>query len=469
MAIKFLLFLIPLFEIIFILSSIRLIKHLINIEKLKSNTGKNISWGLKAIGYPLIAIDSLVSVLYLILPGLLLGFLYGFHEFYLKKFIILLIIPLLVTSIWSKSIKTFLSGFILLIISLTYLHYAFHYLDIAAPITNKAEIKATELISRLCFWEHRSKYGKFVLGPEMKIPRAGHQAVLLDDGRVLIVGGSGEKDGKKASEYTEFYDSTRNIFILGPKLIDNYYPSITKLNDGSVLIMSDDNPNVLIFNPTKNVFVQLYQFPYKFNNHTATLLDNNKIFITGTASLGMKRFSKQYYLFDPTTKRFETSITQNTDIVGYKTIKLSNGNVLLIGFKSWLAYNFLQNKLNKINSKKEVYTQEITQFIQINNMLESRKDHRATVLPNEDVLITGGLYHTDEYTYKYLNSVEVFDSKSKKFKLIGKMFYKRGNHQATRLKNDSILITGGNYSNDSLIQPIRQSEIFIPNKKERGQ
>jgi len=68
------------------------------------------------------------------------------------------------------------------------------------------------------------KTNKFELAAKTKIPRLVHSAVLLNDGRVLIVGGGA---GKVKLTNTEIYDPKTNKFeLIGNMNIAKVLPNV---------------------------------------------------------------------------------------------------------------------------------------------------------------------------------------------------------------------------------------------------
>jgi hypothetical protein len=73
------------------------------------------------------------------------------------------------------------------------------------------------------------------------------------------------------------------------------------------------------------------------------------------------------------------------------------------------------------------------------SMTVARNDHTATLLPNGQVLIAGGL---DERSH-VLASAELYDPAAGKFTATGELTAARRNHTATLLPNGRVLIAGG--------------------------
>jgi hypothetical protein len=102
--------------------------------------------------------------------------------------------------------------------------------------------------------------GRFIPGPEMTTPRAGHTATLLRDGRVLLVGGyAGE--GRPALATAEVFDPQTDAFRrVGDLAGGRADHSATLLPDGHVLIAGGTSGNrdalstTELFDPATNAF-----------------------------------------------------------------------------------------------------------------------------------------------------------------------------------------------------------------------
>ena len=129
------------------------------------------------------------------------------------------------------------------------------------------------------------KAGKFTTVGDLIVKRHKHEAVLLNDGRVLIIGGSDERDGGGAYQNVEIYDASKRIFTsVANKMVSTRYKlqgTAVVLPSGKVLIAGGSD-RAEIFDPTTNGFTlasgdmgTLRLFA------TATLLKSGKVLIVG--------------------------------------------------------------------------------------------------------------------------------------------------------------------------------------------
>lgn len=116
--------------------------------------------------------------------------------------------------------------------------------------------------------------------------------------------------------------------------------------------------------------------------------------------------------------------------------------------------------LINLNGKKSAY-------VDAGKLNIPRSHHTATKLKDGRVLVVGGT--TDLKVKKslgldnhFLKYAEIYDPKTMKFELVGKLKQARWNHSATLLKDGRVLITGGSSGNNKKQFGLSSSEIFDP-------
>lgn len=128
--------------------------------------------------------------------------------------------------------------------------------------------------------------GKFTTTGSLTAPRSHGAAVRLDDGRVLVVGGS---NGTASLTFAETYDSatgkfTRTVSMSRARLD----PTVTLLGNGQVLV-AGGNDDVLVqplmsadlFDPTTNVFTPTGSMLPPMPAQSAVLLDDGSVLLVG--------------------------------------------------------------------------------------------------------------------------------------------------------------------------------------------
>ena len=126
--------------------------------------------------------------------------------------------------------------------------------------------------------------GRFSATGDMTRVRHKHEAVLLSDGRVLIVGGADQRDGRPAYSSVEIYNPATGRFTAAGNMNSERYKlqgTVILLNNGKVLIAGGAN-RVEVFDPSRN------RFSYARGDMgttrlfaTATRLRNGQVLITG--------------------------------------------------------------------------------------------------------------------------------------------------------------------------------------------
>ena len=126
---------------------------------------------------------------------------------------------------------------------------------------------------------------------------------------------------------------------------------------------------------------------------------------------------------------------------------LTTGMVLITGGLD-SGYNYLPTA--------ELYDPTSQKFMVLGNMTTPRVAHSATLLPNGQVLLAGGVICSAGQC-GYLASAEIFDPVARRFSAVGSMIAARANHTATLLSDGTVLFAGGN-STDALAT----AEIYDP-------
>jgi len=182
----------------------------------------------------------------------------------------------------------------------------------------------------------------------------GHQQTTLPSGRVLISGGInvGENLFQGAGEL--FFPSQEEFGGVIPMIQYRAYHTATLLYDGTVLITggltsvdgglppSGSTNTAEIYDPETFSFTPTGNMNYARRNHTATLLPNGKVLITGGISNAASNdvlntaeiYDPQTGTFSVTTDEFGFQSNMNSPRQGHTATLLNNGQVLLAGGSS---------------------------------------------------------------------------------------------------------------------------------------
>ena len=113
----------------------------------------------------------------------------------------------------------------------------------------------------------------------MEVFRAGHTATLLNDGRVLLVGGYQPSGSTNTAEL--FDADTLNFRLTGSMLLARSGHTATLLRNGGVLVVGGNFGEAEVFNPYTEEFTASAALQVDRGLHTATLLPTGKVLIAG--------------------------------------------------------------------------------------------------------------------------------------------------------------------------------------------
>jgi galactose oxidase-like protein/Big-like domain-containing protein len=283
--------------------------------------------------------------------------------------------------------------------------------------------------------------GSFATSGSMAAPRAAHTATLLLNGEVFVTGGFGsgvdcEDLGTPVLSSAELYDPFTGTFKgTGSMAVSRAWHTATLLQDGRVLVIGGRNADgglppagqsfksAELYNPATTTFTSTGSPARPLSQHTATLLPNGKVLIAGGVDAtdpNMTVATATAEIYDPATGVFSPTGSMIAARVGHTATLLANGRVLITGGSGL--------------STAEVYDPATGSFSATGNMGLARASHTATLLPNGTVLVAGGGDST----------AELYDPATGVFSPTGGMEGGRAGHSATLLQNGKVLVAGGN-------------------------
>jgi len=262
------------------------------------------------------------------------------------------------------------------------------------------------------------------------------------------------KETSDTSDHATAVDTTNGLInSTGKMLTARAAHTATLLKSGKVLITGGfaggaSLSSAEIYDPALKTFASVGQMSMARSGHTATLFPNGQVLIAGGYN---GSYLSSTEIFDPETEMFSTGSKMNTERSEHTATVLNNGMFLLTGGVG-VGWTFLQSA--------ELYDIQTKTFTPTASMTTARESHTATLLKNGNVLITGG--HKDRRdNIKIYSNAELYDPVSEKFKLIGNMSLIRHKHDAIRLDDGKILITGGSDERDSR-GAYKSAELYDP-------
>ena len=290
--------------------------------------------------------------------------------------------------------------------------------------------------------------GTFSVTGSMHDARQGHTATLLPDGRVLVTGG----DDNSATAYTvataEIYDpSTGTFTVTGNMTTPRMGHAAVLLTNGKVLIMGGQNfytsgilQSTELYDPAAGSFTAGSNMTTPRSNHAATRLSTGNVLITGgeqrSGAALVPLATAEVYV--ASTGTFTPTGTMTTWRVEHTAILLSNGEVLLAGGNDT---DILPSGGTTLASA-ELYDPTAGVFTMTGSMAIARGHHTATELPDGTALIVGGI-DLNAGVYSLNVMTEVFSLSTALFAAGPDLNTPRYWHTATLLLDGRVLVTGG--------------------------
>ncbi len=213
----------------------------------------------------------------------------------------------------------------------------------------------------------------------------------------------------------------------------------TLLPNGNVLITGGFGSSTFatteIYGPNSKTFMSTGMMNDARAGHSATLLPNGKVLIAGGYN-GAYLASAE--LYDPVTGNFTPTGQMSTSRSGHVAILLNNGMVLLAGGVG-IGWAFL--------ASAELYDPATGTFAPAGNMTTARESHTVTMLEGGRVLITGG-HRGRQSAITIYASAEIYDPTTGVFNATGSMTTRRHKHDAVLLPDRRVLINGGSDERD---------------------
>jgi len=230
----------------------------------------------------------------------------------------------------------------------------------------------------------------FIPTGSMAEARSDHTATLLQDGRVLVVGGL-DGNGRPLGT-AELYDpSTGTFSSTGSMAAKRADHTSTLLPNGKVLVTGGSTENAGVFNPTASsaelydpetgTFTPTGDMTAGRVGHTATLLPTGKVLLIGGVSFGVGELASAE-LYDPATGTFAATGSLSYARESHSATLLQDGTVLVAG----------GDNVESVLSTAELYDPATGLFTSTSNQMNvGRAGHTATLLPSGIVQLAEGL------------------------------------------------------------------------------
>jgi hypothetical protein len=274
--------------------------------------------------------------------------------------------------------------------------------------------------------------GNWYLTGSLAAARHSFTATLLQDGKVLVAGGYGAT-GILAS--TELYDPAAGAWSPAGNLgVKRMLSTASLLPDGSVLVAGGWSPSNLgsaeLYHPGTGTWVQTGSLATGRREHAATLLSSGKVLVTGGYGPD-EGLETRPEIYDPVTGTWEVTGPLYRERCRHTATLLPQGEILVAGGEGQSGWPMALAEL----FHPETGTWTLTASLGV-----ARQSHTATLLPNGQVLVVGG---TDSKGATTLASAIRYEPLQGIWTETGNLALSRRLHAAAALANGQVLVVGG--------------------------
>jgi len=345
--------------------------------------------------------------------------------------------------------------------------------------------------------------GTFSPTGSMNFPRTTHQAVLLQTGEVLVVGGV---VGNSITDFhtAELYNpSTGKWTFTGSTLSLHTSGTLTALANGEVLLAGGvDNPQAApndciaaaeLYNPKTGKWSATGSMTTGRCDAEATLLSNGKVLVAGGYSIYEDSVSSAE-LYDPATGSWQATGSMSTPRQSAGIVTMPNGNALIVSgadavneqltaLTSAEIYDASQGRFSTTASPGKFganlvllgngnvldvgiafYTPATATWTPTGpypprGLLNGQK---ATLLGTGNVLITGFVNSYSGTGHPPEAAAVLYEPSSNEYVLTGSMTTPRLNQTMTLLPNGQVLVAGGFNRLNNTANFLASAELYTP-------
>ena len=230
---------------------------------------------------------------------------------------------------------------------------------------------------------------------EMTDARVAMGTAVLKDGRVLVAGGSGNK--RVALNTTEIWDPATGTWTQsGDMTFFREEVVMVVLHDGRPFVTGGLNEDLStigtteVYDPVTATWTETAPMSIVRAFHTATVLQDGRVLIVGGGKADPP-FFKSVEIYDPETDTWSAAAEISRGRALHSATLLDDGRVLIIGGRGKLTL-------------AEIYDPELDEWVSAGDTSLPRAQHTATMLQDGRILVVGGV--------GFLEMAEFYDPKT---------------------------------------------------------
>jgi hypothetical protein len=285
--------------------------------------------------------------------------------------------------------------------------------------------------------------GTFTPTGSLQHARASHSAILLNNGKVLIVGGFNTQ--QTLITVAEVYDpATGSFSATGSLNAGRFSAAVSILPTGKVLVLGGQGIGVSyvlpveIYDPVAGTFQTVDTLPFQRSSFGTARLNNGRLLIAGGFDNTTNADSASSSLYDLVNGGFTSTGSMQVAREG-KTTLLNSGKALVFG-------GFFLSGAGPGNF--EIYDPSTQTFGSLTSVPQGRYAETDTLLPNGKLFLVGGNDNSNSFSKPIAASL-LIDTASLTSAAGPSLNVVRQGHTSTLLSNGQVLIAGGYQNNDT--------------------
>lgn len=274
----------------------------------------------------------------------------------------------------------------------------------------------------------------------LNVARWAHTATLLNDGTVLIAGGTiYNTNGNFANTNAcELYDPQTGIssFTASMQNSRNSHRA-TLLSNGQVLVSGGGGSSSEVYDPGTGTWINYASMNAERIVHTATLLPNGKVLAAGGYNDNSGQDLSSAELYDPVAGTWTPTASMPYPADTFAAVLLTNGTVLVCGGSDAADGIYYETNAAIYNPVTQTWTNTAP-------LHEARSGHTATRLPNGKVLVVGG--NGD-------NTAEIYDPVAKTWSFVADLNDGWYQPNTILLTNGQVMVLGDGNNDVEIYDP----------------
>jgi PKD repeat protein len=264
--------------------------------------------------------------------------------------------------------------------------------------------------------------------PSISVARSQHSAVLLNDGRLLVVGGL--LPNASLTQSCEIYDPRTNVWSFAGNLnTPRAYCGTVLLQNNQVLAVGGDGgtnaSSCELYDPTIDAWAMAANIPLANDNpYTTTLLQNGNVLVTNS--------TENAYLYDSVGNSWAT-LSPFGSLTNFATTLLQDGRFFISGGGVPAG--------GQPSSTCQFY--KLGTSSAAGNLNFARSGHTASLLSNGMVLVAGGVGSTNDNILNNNRDCELFTPSLNAWTITSSLQQRISSHKAITLNDNFVLIVGG--------------------------